>query len=70
MYGEGKDIVSAGIEKIRGLLERCDAPQGFLVSHGLGGGAGSGMGGKMLNCLIEEHSDLMAVTTILFPHLK
>jgi tubulin alpha len=47
-YGEGSDISLAAMEKVRCLLERCDSPQGFMVSYGLGGGAGSGMGLNMV----------------------
>jgi tubulin alpha len=58
-YGEGAPLVDASMEKVRALLERCDAPQGFMVSYGLGGGAGSGMGSLFISKFAEHHPDIL-----------
>ena len=57
-YGEGTELVAAGLEKVRALLERCDSPQGVMVSYGLGGGAGSGMGAEILIKMEEHYPDM------------
>ena len=42
-YGEGNDIVTNSLEKLRKLVESCETLQGVMVYHALGGGS-SGMG--------------------------
>ncbi|TNV78783.1 hypothetical protein FGO68_gene9891 [Halteria grandinella] len=67
-YGEGGQIVDASMEKVRALLERCDAPQGFMVQYGLGGGAGSGMGSLFISKVVERNPDILMSVQTLFPH--
>ena len=67
-FGVGSELVNASLDKVRKLVERCDALQGFIVSYGLGGGTGSGMGACLLEKLKEEYVRNDLVTPILFPH--
>ena len=41
-YTIGKNYIDQVLAKIRNLVEKCENFQGFIISHGLGGGTGSG----------------------------
>ncbi len=67
-YGIGSELVGVSMEKVRKMIERCDVPQGFMLSYGLGGGTGSGMGTLLMSKIREEYPDKIMSTPILFPH--
>ena len=68
-YGEGKDIVTNVLEKIRKLVEACESLQGVMVYHGLGGSS-SGMGFEfLLNCY-DSCSASWKMTCLLYPNAK
>lgn len=39
------------MQLVRQEVEQCDSPQGFLLTHSLGGGTGSGLGTYLLSLL-------------------
>jgi len=52
----GRQFVDLPLAKIRHILEKCDNFQGFIISHSLGGGTGSGLGCLLSNRLNVEFS--------------
>ena len=43
-YTEGAEIIDEVVDVVRKETESCDSPQGFQITHSLGGGTGSGLG--------------------------
>jgi tubulin beta len=56
-FSEGFDIVDSVVDIARRQAEACERLQGFQLSHGLGGGTGSGLGTLVLERLLEEYPD-------------
>lgn len=50
-YSEGSEYIGQILDTIRHEAERCEAMQGFQITHSLGGGTGSGLGTNILNIL-------------------
>ncbi|XP_015374670.1 PREDICTED: tubulin beta chain-like isoform X2 [Diuraphis noxia] len=48
-YYGGGEMSTRVAEAVRSEVERCDRLQGFQLVHSLGGGTGSGLGGRVLN---------------------
>lgn len=69
-YTEGAELVDQVLDAIRKESERCDALQGFQLTHSLGGGTGSGMGTLLVSKLKEEYSDRMLATFSVVPSPK
>lgn len=47
-YTVGREILGDVLDRIRKLADQCDGLQGFLFTHSLGGGTGSGLGSLLL----------------------
>lgn len=54
-YTIGRDYIDKVLAKIRNLLEKCDNFQGFILTHSLGGGTGSGFGSLISSRLSTEY---------------
>jgi len=54
-YTDGSELIDATMDKARKLIERCECPEGFMMSYGIGGGAGSGMGTLLMSKLRDEY---------------
>ena len=66
-YEYGKMYTSSIVEKVRRVLEDCDSPQCFMLTHSIGGGTGSGLGSFILKTLGEEYDDIFKFTISVFP---
>ncbi|CAG5088235.1 Similar to Tube1: Tubulin epsilon chain (Mus musculus) [Cotesia congregata] len=54
-YTHGRNYHDKLEETIRKTAERCDSLHGFLLTHSLGGGTGSGLGTATLSLLADEY---------------
>ena len=55
-YTIGKQIIDLALAKIRNIMEKCDNTQGFIFTHSLAGGTGSGFGSLLSERLHIEYS--------------
>jgi len=69
-YTEGAELVDQVMDVVRKEVENCDCPQGFQISHSLGGGTGSGMGTLLISKIREEYPDRMLCTFSVLPSPK
>merc|ERR1712057_54181 len=69
-YTEGAELVDKVLDIVRKEAERCDAPQGFQISHSLGGGTGSGMGTLLLLKIRDAYPDRITKTYSVYPSPK
>lgn len=53
-YTVGREILGDVLDRIRKLADQCDGLQGFLFTHSLGGGTGSGLGSLLLEELSAD----------------
>jgi len=58
------------LDVVRKEVENCDCPQGFQISHSLGGGTGSGMGTLVLLKLRDAYPDRILATFSVYPSPK
>jgi len=47
-YTVGKEIIDKVNDRLRKLVDNCDNVQGFIMTHSVGGGTGSGLGALIL----------------------
>ena len=66
-YTEGMDLCDDIMDLVRKEFENCDCPQGFQVTHSLGGGTGSGLGTLILTKLKDEYYDKIISTFSVVP---
>lgn len=55
---------------IRKECESCDCPQGFQLTHGIGGGTGSGLGALALLKIRDNYPDRITATYSVFPVME
>ena len=66
-YTIGKEIVDLALAKIRNIMEKCDNTQGFIFTHSLAGGTGSGLGALLSERLHAEYSSKSFHNYCVFP---
>ncbi len=66
-YSEGAEIIDSVLERTRKLAEGCDSMEGFILTHSMGGGTGSGLGARVIKELRAEFHDRMIHTYSVFP---
>ena len=66
-YNYGKTYQNTILENIRKVLEICDSPQCFMMTHSIGGGTGSGLGSYIIKLLGENYPDIFKFTISVFP---
>lgn len=66
-YTEGAELIDSVLDCVHHEAQSCDALQGFLVIHSLGGGTGSGMGTLLISKLKEAYPDQVIATFSVFP---
>jgi len=66
-YTEGAELVEEVIEQIRMESEKCESPQGYQLSHSLGGGTGSGMGTLLALKIRDNFPDRILATYSVYP---
>ena len=66
-YDYGVNYKDKILTQINNVLEQCDSPQCFLITHSIGGGTGSGLGSYIVNILGENYPDIFKFTLSVFP---
>ena len=66
-YDYGKNYKEKILNQVNNVLEQCDSPQCFLITHSIGGGTGSGLGSYVVNILGENFPDIFKFTLSVFP---
>jgi tubulin alpha len=66
-YTVGKDYVDLALDRIRRLADNCTGLQGFLVSHSVGGGTGSGLGSLLLERLSVDYGKKSKLGFTVYP---
>ncbi|ETO31623.1 hypothetical protein RFI_05497 [Reticulomyxa filosa] len=54
-YTFGKQVIDKVNDRLRKLVDNCDNAMGFIFSHSVGGGTGSGLGALILECLAADY---------------
>lgn len=54
-YTVGKELLEPTLNAIRKSVDQCDALQGFLIFHSVGGGTGSGFASLLLEHLSQDY---------------
>ena len=66
-YHGASSLADRVVDAIRREAEACDALQGFLFVHALGGGAGAGLASALLERVADEFPDVINCSAPLFP---
>jgi len=66
-YTVGKELLDRTLDRLRILADQCDALQGFLISHSVGGGTGSGFGSLLLERLSVEYAKTSKLDFCIYP---
>ena len=66
-YDYGSNYKDKILNQVNNVLEQCDSPQCFLITHSIGGGTGSGLGSFIVNLLGENYPDIFKFTLSVFP---
>lgn len=66
-YTVGRDLLDDVLERIRRMADQCDGLQGFLFTHSLGGGTGSGFGSLLLEQLSLEYGKKAKLEFAVYP---
>ena len=66
-YTVGREILGDVLDRIRKLADQCDGLQGFLFTHSLGGGTGSGLGSLLLEELSAEYGKKSKLEFAVYP---
>ena len=67
---EGAELVDEAVDVIRKEMESCDCPQGFQLTHSLGGGTGSALGSLLLLKFRDNYPDRITTTYSVYPSPK
>ena len=65
----GKEIIDKVNDKLRKLVDNCDNVQGFIMSHGVGGGTGSGLAMLILERLSVDYRKKSKLTFSVYPSI-
>lgn len=66
-YTVGKELLDPVMERIRKMADNCGGLQGFLFTHSLGGGTGSGFGALLLEELSNEFGKKSKLEFAVYP---
>merc|ERR1719346_196869 len=66
-YTVGKEMMDVVNDRVRKLVDNCENPQGFIVTHAVGGGTGSGMGMLILERLAVDFRKKSKIGFELYP---
>ncbi|CCK71411.1 alpha-tubulin TUB3 KNAG_0G03540 [Huiozyma naganishii CBS 8797] len=66
-YTVGSQILDEVSDRIRRMADQCDGLQGFLFTHSLGGGTGSGFGSLLLEELSENYGKKSKLEFAVYP---
>jgi len=66
-YTVGKEMMDPIVDRIKKLAEDCDNIQGFIITHSVGGGTGSGLGMLILERLAVDYRKRSKIGFELYP---
>ncbi|CAH2350185.1 tubulin alpha-1 chain [[Candida] railenensis] len=66
-YTVGREILDDVLDRIRRMADQCDGLQGFLFTHSLGGGTGSGLGSLLLEQLSIDYGKKSKLEFAVYP---
>ncbi|XP_049829420.1 tubulin alpha-1 chain-like isoform X2 [Schistocerca gregaria] len=66
-YTVGAELIDAVMDRVRKLSERCDGLQGYIVSHSLGGGTGSGFTSLLMQRLADSFRKKTKLEFVVYP---
>ena len=69
-YTDGAELIDEVVDVFRRESEACDCPQGFQLTHSLGGGCGSGLGTLILLRCRDNYPDKITATFSVYPSPK
>ena len=69
-YTEGAELIDEAVDVFRKEAESYHCPQGFQITHSLGGGTGSGLGSLLLMKMRDNYSDRITATFSVYPSPK
>ena len=52
-----KELLNSAVENLRLLSENCSSLQGFLITHSMGGGTGSGLTSRLMENIAAEYGN-------------
>lgn len=66
-YTLGRSIVDLTLHRVRLLADKCHKLQGFIISHAIGGGTGSGFASLLLERLSVDYGKRLKLGITLYP---
>jgi len=66
-YTVGRQIEHLVLDSIRKQAENCSSPQGFLISHSLRGGTGSGFTSLLMEELSDDYGNKCKLQFVIYP---
>jgi tubulin alpha len=66
-YTTGKEIMDQVTDRVTKLVEDCDNVQGFIMTHAIGGGTGSGLGMLILERLAVDYRKKSKIGFEIYP---
>ncbi|EGW33808.1 tubulin alpha chain [Spathaspora passalidarum NRRL Y-27907] len=66
-YTVGREILDDVLDRVRRMTDQCDGLQGFLFTHSLGGGTGSGLGSLLLEQLSIDYGKKSKLEFAVYP---
>ena len=54
---DGKGLLNSVVQNLRLLSENCSSLQGFLITHSIGGGTGSGLTSRLMEKISDEYGN-------------
>ncbi|CAG84425.1 DEHA2A02992p [Debaryomyces hansenii CBS767] len=66
-YTVGREMLDDILDRVRRMSDQCDGLQGFLFTHSLGGGTGSGLGSLLLEQLSIDYGKKSKLEFAVYP---
>jgi tubulin alpha len=66
-YAVGRQIDHLVLDGIRKQAEQCSSPQGFVISHSVGGGTGSGFTSLLMQKLSDFYGKKSKIQFVIYP---
>ena len=69
-YTDGRELLDDIHDRVRKIADQCDGLQGFLFTHSLGGGTGSGLGSLLLEQFSNDYGKKAKLEFAVYPSPK
>jgi len=66
-YTVGRELLDDILDRVRKMADQCDGLQGFLFTHSLGGGTGSGLGSLLLEQFSNDYGKKSKLEFAVYP---